>query len=316
MNTTTALHPAIKVSSETIRRLAESPLFTAYQDGFTAATGLELWLTDEPASAGQSQASPADCSLNAFCSLLNADSDACRLCRESHRRLTGHASDNGIAQSSTCFVGFRETAVPLRHGETTVAWLRTGGVFAKTPTAEDFKPIHEALAEHQDYSEKQIEALRDVWLSTAVVDQDRYRGMVTILAAFALQLVDLLNRILLEESQAQPEAASAARRYIDNHLEEKITLDEVAAHVGISPFHFCKVFKEATGMTLTEYVNRYRVERAKKQLMRPGTAVTEIAFDIGFQSLSQFNRSFARYVGMSPTQYRQRRAEDEVLQVA
>ena len=50
--------------------------------------------------------------------------------------------------------------------------------------------------------------------------------------------------------------------------------------------------------------------------MRPDARVTEIAFDIGFQSLSQFNRSFSRYVGMSPTQYRQRRAEDDRLRVA
>jgi AraC-like DNA-binding protein/ligand-binding sensor protein len=297
----------------TLRRLSDSPLFTAWREGFTAATGLDLWLTNEPAASSHSD--EATCSDNSFCSLLNKNADACRLCRESHRRLTNQADRSQVAHTATCFAGFRETAVPLRLGEKSVAWLRTGGVLAEAPQKRSFEPIREALAD-QGIEEKKIAELHKAWLATAIIDRNRYAGTVTLLAAFALQLADLLNRILLEDSQAQPEAVCTARRYLDEHLEDKITLDEVASHVGISPFHFCKVFKDNTGMTLTEYVNRRRVEQAKHRLLHPDARVTEIAFDIGFQSLSQFNRSFARYVGMSPTQYRQRRAEDDRLQVA
>lgn len=57
-------------------------------------------------------------------------------------------------------------------------------------------------------------------------------------------------------------------------------------------------------MTLTEYVNRRRVEWAKRKLINPNTRVTEVAFDVGFQSVSQFNRSFLKYAGVSPTRYR------------
>jgi len=299
------------VSAEALDRLTESPLFTTYREAFSAATGLDLWLSTDPATS----ASTADGCHNSFCTLLNGDEDACQLCRESHRRLTGQSSDSGIAQTSVCFAGFRESSVPLRIGDKAVAWLRTGGVFAEKPKAKEFEPVRKALAE-QGFAKAEIDELRKAWLETDSVDRKTYRGTITLLAAFALQLADLLNRVLLEESQAQPEAATAARRYIDEHLDEKITLDEVASHVGISPYHFCKVFKDGTGMTLTEYVNRRRVELAKQRLLRPDARVTEIAFDIGFQSLSQFNRCFARYVGMSPTQYRQRRAEESGLLVA
>jgi len=57
-------------------------------------------------------------------------------------------------------------------------------------------------------------------------------------------------------------------------------------------------------LTLTDYVNRCRIDWAKRELLKPEARISEIAFMIGYQSLSQFNRSFARIVGQSPTHYR------------
>jgi AraC-like DNA-binding protein len=57
-------------------------------------------------------------------------------------------------------------------------------------------------------------------------------------------------------------------------------------------------------MTLTEFVGRLRVEKAKQFLLNPSLSVTEIAFSVGFNSLSQFNRVFLRYVGKAPTKFR------------
>ena len=64
-------------------------------------------------------------------------------------------------------------------------------------------------------------------------------------------------------------------------------------------------------MTLTEYVNRKRVEMAKRELLKPGAIITETALNVGYQSLSQFNRCFRRYVGEAPTQHRIHMLEQE-----
>jgi AraC-like DNA-binding protein len=80
----------------------------------------------------------------------------------------------------------------------------------------------------------------------------------------------------------------------------------VAHEAGLSESHFCRLFKEATGLTLTDYVNRCRIEHAKKELLKSDRRVSEIAFEVGYQSLSQFNRSFARIVGQSPTLWRRK----------
>lgn len=142
------------------------------------------------------------------------------------------------------------------------------------------------------------------WRSERVMSKEQYEGTITLLAAFALQVSDLLNRLLIEESNAEPEVVMKAKRYVNAHLEDKISLESVAKHVGVSPYYFCKVFKQSAGMTLTEFVNRRRIEWAKRRLLNPQERVTEVAFDVGFQSISQFNRSFLKYVGQSPTRFR------------
>jgi AraC-like DNA-binding protein len=78
----------------------------------------------------------------------------------------------------------------------------------------------------------------------------------------------------------------------------------VAKAVNTSTFHFCKIFKKATGLNFTEYVSRVRVEKARNLLLNPNLRISEIAYEVGFQSLTHFNRVFKKITGQSPTDYR------------
>jgi AraC-like DNA-binding protein len=64
------------------------------------------------------------------------------------------------------------------------------------------------------------------------------------------------------------------------------------------------MFKKATGINFTDYLSRVRTERAKNLLLNPNLRVSEIAYEVGFQSLTHFNRVFKRILGRSPTDYR------------
>lgn len=138
----------------------------------------------------------------------------------------------------------------------------------------------------------------------ATVPTERYEALRTILQCFSFQLGELAYRLFLQCAENEPPAVSRARHHIMQHLAEPLMLEEVARCAGVSPFHFCKIFKRFTGLTFTEYVNRSRVEKAKHLLLKPQSRVTEVAYDVGFQSLSQFNRSFRRVMAQSPTEFR------------
>lgn len=280
-------------------KLKASRIYQTYQQAFLHATGLPLTLQlpeDEGVPPCQGQANE-----NLFCQMLNSGKTNCNRCVDAQNCLA--KSEGPRATSISCFAGLKETRIPIQVGGEVVAVLKTGHVFVQPPTADSFKKVADALRT-DGWSEAKIAKMEPAYFDGTVIDLQRYQGMVTLLAAFALQLAELANRIVIEGSQTEPVVVTRARQFIVANLEDPLSLDGVANHVGVSSFYFCKLFKQATSMTFTEYVNRMRVERAKRRLLKPDCRVTEVAYEVGYQSLSQFNRSFLKYAGESPTNYR------------
>ncbi len=132
----------------------------------------------------------------------------------------------------------------------------------------------------------------------------RYEATVQLLTFFAKQLSSLSNQIVTEQANAEPLIVSRARQFIAQNKGENLSLTAVAQAAGASVFHFCKVFRHSTGLKFTDYVARVRLEDAKTRLLNPNLRISEVAYDVGFQSLTQFNRTFRRIFGQSPTEYR------------
>ena len=84
----------------------------------------------------------------------------------------------------------------------------------------------------------------------------------------------------------------------------RITLSQVAREARLSKFHFCRLFQRRVGMSFREYLCGIRLERAQALLADRELTVTEVAYAIGFNDLSHFDKVFSRIVGMSPTEYR------------
>lgn len=104
---------------------------------------------------------------------------------------------------------------------------------------------------------------------------------------------------------AEPVVIWKARKYIAERSDEALPLTDVARFVQIHPNYFSEKFKEVTGLNFVDYLARVRVTKATELLKNPALRVSEIAFAVGFQSLSQFNRVFKRLMGGSPTEFRQ-----------
>jgi AraC-like DNA-binding protein len=105
-------------------------------------------------------------------------------------------------------------------------------------------------------------------------------------------------------SRAEPVAIWKARKYIEKHSREELSLTKVANVVKMNANYLSENFKRVTGINFVEYVARTRFANACDLLCNPNLRITEIAFAAGFQSLSQFNRVFKRFSSKSPTEYR------------
>ena len=93
--------------------------------------------------------------------------------------------------------------------------------------------------------------------------------------------------------------------HISEHLDEPLTLQELADVAGFSPYHFHRIFKGVTGETLSSFIWRLRLERAASLLLwQPTTRVTDIALSCGFSSHSNFARAFKERFGVSASEYR------------
>jgi AraC-like DNA-binding protein len=104
--------------------------------------------------------------------------------------------------------------------------------------------------------------------------------------------------------RAEPVEIWKARKFIDQHSSEELSLKKVAKAVSISANHLSEKFKQVTGINFVDYIARTRFEKARDFLKNSNLRISEIAFAAGFQSLSQFNRVFKKLAGKSPTEYR------------
>ena len=91
--------------------------------------------------------------------------------------------------------------------------------------------------------------------------------------------------------------------YISENYGENITLGELSRIAGLNESYLCRIFKKATGRTVIDYVNFVRVCNAEK-LLKTDMSISDVAYNVGFSTLSHFNHIFRKYNRSSPSEYR------------
>jgi AraC-like DNA-binding protein/ligand-binding sensor protein len=284
-------------SDPIIQAIRDSELFKEYHKAFTKLTGLPLAIL-EPASWQLPH--HGNRNENPFCALIAARSSACAACVSMKMKLCEKAASE--SQTDTCPYGLAETAVPIKAGSRLVGFLHTGQALLGKAAPEQFEKIRKQLAPHWD--RKELAELEVAYQKSKVVDPQQYKSVVVLLNIFAKQVEALANQLMVTQAHAEPPVITRAKAFIKEHQHEDLTLTGVSKALHMSPFYFCKLFRKWTGITFTNYLSRIRIETAKEQLLNPHVRISEVAYDIGFQSLTHFNRVFRKVVGLSPTQYR------------
>ncbi len=282
-----------------VEALIQSKVFQDYARAFTDMTGLPVAL--RPVESwqlplhGKRHESP-------YCALMSQKSRFCASCLQMQERLSRDATDE--PRTAVCPSGLCETAVPVRLGNRLVGFLQTGQVFRKRPTGSQFErtaAMVEGLGVEVDRAE-----LKEAYFATRVVSQHQQESAATLLKIFAHHLSMLSNQLVVRQENAEPIAITKAKQYIKDHQTEQLRLGDVAKAVNTSSFYFCKMFKKATRLNFTDYLSRIRIEKSRDLLLNPNLRISEIAYEVGFQSLTHFNRVFRRVLGQSPTEFRMR----------
>jgi len=279
--------------------LKRLPVLDYYEEAFSKATGVSLTVVPPDA--------PRQCSIlgrskSALCDLLLCTTAGSAACLETHIRAQRSVAEKLVAQRVHCFAGLTVVTVPVLIGGRHVATLVSGRAFRRPPTESDFLKVLNLVGGGVD--KNWAEQARQAYFETPILTEERFEAITYLLNVFAQYLADYAARCATAWMDHEPSAVTAAKQFVQTHVEKPSVHKEVLQHVHVSQFYFCKLFKKATGMTLTEYVARVRVEKAKTLLVDPSLRITDVVYTAGFGSIPRFNSVFRRYVGMAPRQYR------------
>lgn len=131
-------------------------------------------------------------------------------------------------------------------------------------------------------------------------------------ASYLLRVLNLSIPNHIPESFFTPHSRSNyidfALKYItDHHSDPNFSIKNLAKSIGLSPVYFGTLFKKATGDSPAHFLNSYRIKAAQTLLNATGHTIQEISFLVGFQSYQRFFELFRKYVGMTPSEYRNQR---------
>jgi len=285
--------------TDILRQLSESQVYRDYEKAFSGATELPLALRSQEvwrhAIEGKKNQNP-------FCLLLAQSSRSCAACLEVQQKIAEKAREKSA--TVTCFAGLSDTAVPIRIGTEVIGFLQTGQVALRVPTEDGFAHIRRQI--EQWGVPVDLSRLKEAYFHSKRLTRAQYTSTIRLLEIFGQHLSTLANQLLLRKTQAEPPLVTRAKGLIQERSAEELSLEDMARALSVSTFHFCKVFRKATGLTFTEYLSRTRIERSRNLLLNPNLRISEIAFACGFGSLSHFNRMFRKVAGVTPTEYREK----------
>jgi AraC-like DNA-binding protein len=296
-----ALKPRANTASQPdvslVEALTHSTVYREYVHAFSETTGLAVSLRSveswQVPLRGKRYESP-------FCALMAEKSRVCACCLQMRKKLA--QGDVSEPLRMVCSAGSCETAVPVLVGSRLIGLLQTGQLFRHERTSGQFERTAKMVTKLGMSVDRG--RMKDAYFATRVMPQRQQGAAVALLKIFAQHLSMITNQVIVQQQNVEPPMIAKAKAYIQEHQTENIGLEQVAKVVNTNKFHFCKLFKKGTGINFTDYVSRIRIERAKNLLLNPNLRISEIAFEVGFRSLTHFNRVFSKLLAQSPTTYR------------
>ena len=239
---------------------------------------------------------------NAYCAAIRENKsgfDACHNCDVIHAFL---GARNGEATCYRCHAGLYEVVVPLFDDKKAYLGCLTSGQFHLQNEKRNSPQEVYDLARLYDLDP---EKLYQAYQNSPVLTKDQLDGTISYLEIIGRHLTGLRENLIFLERVNTPGKIESIRKYLEENYTKKLLIRDVARKFYVSVSFLSHNFKRELNVSFTDYINAFRINKAKELLSDTRLPVSEIAMMTGFGSISQFNRVFLAETGMSAKKYRQ-----------
>lgn len=178
------------------------------------------------------------------------------------------------------------------------------------------EPFYRQEHSHQEIlhlSPSEVSYIEPVLNKMLEEQQNKQAGYQLILKAYLITLLTFLGRLWDKQFHndwnsynSKRDMLAQALNYIEQNMENDLRVNEIARRVYLSPDYFRRLFREVTGLTPIDYINKLRIARAERLLTGEDSTISEIAQTVGINDVNYFSRLFKSVTGQSPTGYRKK----------
>jgi len=260
--------------------------------------GVNIALISRDGSRGVCMGNPRN--VSRFCKALHRQEGGRQRCMDCDREHLQEAMAQRRPLRYRCYAGLTEFIIPIFVDGDILAFLQCGQVLDTVPKATDWRRIRTGLLANR----LAPDPLEDLFYRIRVVAPAAQKDLVELLALFGAYVADSQHQLRLMNESRHSRIVALARSRINSRFSESLSLDQLARSVHASKRNLVRVFRDETGMTVLQTIHHARIAQACDHLRRTDLTCAQIAHQIGFGSVQQFNRIFKRLKGMSPSAWR------------
>lgn len=247
---------------------------------------------------------------NAYCLFIKKNKDRYRHCLCMMKKMAAASLERGCTYQGACYAGIREVVVPI-FTDTRLQGVITAG-FLPMSKEEAYPRIQRAMADASPGDQQRALELYQTHIASVTTDVERHLPTLEFIAAYLSAccrqtIFDLDSRQLIAQKRKEIGVEAVCRQAIDfinQHVSERISVSAIADVCHLSPSTISHIFKKHVGFSLSAYVNRLRIERAKEMLLNANETIESICLGVGISDPNYFSRLFKQMTGHTPTEFR------------
>ena len=235
---------------------------------------------------------------NNFCRIIKNSKSGFLKCIENGKYGGNRAGLLGKEYIYRCHMGLTEISVPIIIKGEHIATLTTGQVLIEKPSMKEFQEI-EFEAKKLDLCS---ETLKTAYFNSNIIGIDQINNYVDVIKLIINYIFEVEDKIIFLKNLPERSIIEKAKNYVEENYKKKISVKDIAKACNVSPYHYEHLFKKEVGMTFIEYLNLYKLSKAKNLLHI--MKILDVCNEIGFNSISHFYKLFKRHIGCTPKEYK------------